>query len=47
VLLETQLAPFRALALERFPGQQEGEALARLATQDVGQPHDSTELSVK
>jgi hypothetical protein len=33
VLLETQLAPFRALAIDRFPGQAEGEALAKLATQ--------------
>lgn len=32
-VLETQLAPFRALALDRFPGQAEGEALARLTTQ--------------
>lgn len=30
-LLETQLAPFRTLALDRFPGKEEGEALARLA----------------
>lgn len=32
-LLETQLAPFRTLALDRFPGKEEGEALARLARQ--------------
>lgn len=30
LLLETQLAPFRVLAIERFPGHEVGEALAKL-----------------
>jgi hypothetical protein len=32
LLLETQIAPFRAVAIDRFPGD-ESQALARLATQ--------------
>jgi hypothetical protein len=33
LLLETQISPFRALAIDRFPGAKEGEAIGRLALQ--------------
>jgi hypothetical protein len=48
-ILETQLAPFRAIALDRFPGAKEGEAIARLATQiqDLQRQFDAAQSVIR